>query len=266
MKPEFELWRYVAEMGRELSEYGTRRIATLVESATSPASLELGVDGLPTQQERKLVAGLSEAWEASPDVSASSLASGLLTAQMAAEAERRSETVQLAWTGPKSQAVAVTRTDQALYRVVEAAEQRLLVVSYATWQVPKLVELLAVAVDRGVEVDMVLEFYGSEEGGSSWDAVGGLGGSFPEEIRVYHWPPESRPKTDKGKMGFLHVKCVVADGEKAFVSSANLTTYAMEMNMELGVLIDGGRVPSQIANHFELLIVEGILQEWTPDE
>ncbi len=113
---------------------------------------------------------------------------------------------------------------------------------------------------------MVLEFYGSEEGASSQDRVKALGGSVPAEIRVYHWPPNNRPKTGKGKMGYLHVKCAVADGKKAFVSSANLTTYAMEMNMELGVLIDGGAVPSQIADHFQLLIVDGVLQEWNPDE
>jgi|FLYL01.1.fsa_nt_gi phosphatidylserine/phosphatidylglycerophosphate/cardiolipin synthase-like enzyme len=266
MKDELELWRCVAGSGRELSAYGARRIAALVRTVKSPDSLRTRVDSLPTQQERKLAGALAERWSSFPEQPADAVASGLIAAQLAADAERRSLTVQLAWTGPKSRKVAVARTDEALYRVVEAAKQRLLVVSYATWQVPKLVELLGHAVDRGVEVDMVLEFYGSEEGGSSWDAIGGLGGSFPEGISVYHWPPENRPKTANSKMGYLHAKCAVADGKKAFVSSANLTAYAMEMNMELGVLIEGGMVPSQIAEHFQSLIVDGVLQEWKPDE
>ena len=37
-----------------------------------------------------------------------------------------------------------------------------------------------------------------------------------------------------GKLGILHVKCVVGDGRWLFLSSANLTKYAFSLNMELG--------------------------------
>ena len=40
-----------------------------------------------------------------------------------------------------------------------------------------------------------------------------------------------------------HRHTVTMDGRLAFVTSANLTSVAMERNMELGVLLRGGAVP-----------------------
>ena len=94
----------------------------------------------------------------------------------------------------------------------------------------------------------------------TWDPITGLGASLPDAVRIYEWPVEIRPTTDKGKVGYLHVKCAVADERQAFVSSANLTVYAMEMNMELGVVIRGGDVPERIARHFRALIDAGTLR------
>jgi hypothetical protein len=44
-----------------------------------------------------------------------------------------------------------------------------------------------------------------------------------------------------------------------FLSSANLTEYAFTVNMELGVLIQGGNLPSDIVEHFDKLIEEEVL-------
>jgi len=49
----------------------------------------------------------------------------------------------------------------------------------------------------------------------------------------------------------LHAKLAVADGESLFISSANLTNAAMQLNMELGVLICGGELPAQVVKHFD---------------
>jgi phosphatidylserine/phosphatidylglycerophosphate/cardiolipin synthase-like enzyme len=44
------------------------------------------------------------------------------------------------------------------------------------------------------------------------------------------------------------------------VSSANLTDYALNLNMELGVLIAGGSQPQTVMAQFEALIAQGVLQ------
>jgi phosphatidylserine/phosphatidylglycerophosphate/cardiolipin synthase-like enzyme len=44
------------------------------------------------------------------------------------------------------------------------------------------------------------------------------------------------------------------------VSSANLTEDALLLNMELGLLIEGGKLPPQVENHFAELRSAGILR------
>jgi len=52
----------------------------------------------------------------------------------------------------------------------------------------------------------------------------------------------------------------LADGLWLFLSSANLTEYAFSINMELGMLITGGNLPSQVAANFDRLIEMGVLE------
>jgi phosphatidylserine/phosphatidylglycerophosphate/cardiolipin synthase-like enzyme len=58
----------------------------------------------------------------------------------------------------------------------------------------------------------------------------------------------------------LHAKCAVADAHLLLVSSANLTDYALNLNMELGVVIQGGPQPQTVVAQFDELIAQGILQ------
>jgi len=68
--------------------------------------------------------------------------------------------------------------------------------------------------------------------------------NFPDvKVEVFVWPLENRPRNTKGQHRSLHAKFVVADGDKLFISSANLTDYALNLNIELGVLIKGGDSP-----------------------
>jgi phosphatidylserine/phosphatidylglycerophosphate/cardiolipin synthase-like enzyme len=75
---------------------------------------------------------------------------------------------------------------------------------------------------------------------------------------LFYWPLSKRPRSDAGQHGAMHVKCLIADGWKALVSSANLTDYALEMNMELGLLVHGS-LPRRLAEHFKQLIVRRVL-------
>ncbi len=62
----------------------------------------------------------------------------------------------------------------------------------------------------------------------------------------------------RAKPAFLHVKCAIADGQRLFLSSANLTEYAFTINMELGLLITGGALPEQVEKHFHQMIQQGV--------
>ena len=52
----------------------------------------------------------------------------------------------------------------------------------------------------------------------------------------------------------------MADGEWLFLSSANLTLQAFTINMELGMLVRGGTMPTLAEQQFERLIRNGQLK------
>jgi phosphatidylserine/phosphatidylglycerophosphate/cardiolipin synthase-like enzyme len=203
---------------------------------------------------------LVDLWTQVLDLDPVALSLALRVAQRAVGEVASQQTIELVWTGPRTEEVPVRRNDQALREVIQSAERELLLVSYAVFNVPKIAEGLAAAVARGAAVRLVLEFQGAEEGDQTYDPLVALG-ELPEGVRVFQWPFEKRPQFGtSSKRGYIHVKCAVADHNLAFVSSANLTAYAMEANMELGVLIRGGLVPKRIAAHFEGLISKGVLE------
>ena len=65
--------------------------------------------------------------------------------------------------------------------------------------------------------------------------------------------------TPSGKLASLHAKCAVSDGQRLLVSSANLTEFALNFNMELGLLVAGGEAPRRVEKHFDALMNTGEL-------
>ena len=60
----------------------------------------------------------------------------------------------------------------------------------------------------------------------------------------------------------LHAKCVVVDGVKAFVSSANFTQRGQERNIEVGVLIADATFAGFLAGQWMGLVEVGIVTEY----
>ncbi len=77
---------------------------------------------------------------------------------------------------------------------------------------------------------------------------------------MYDWPREMRPCGKNNRVGILHVKCAVADGQWLFLSSANLTQQAFTINMELGILVRGETMPRRVEERFVRLIQDGRLK------
>jgi cardiolipin synthase A/B len=63
----------------------------------------------------------------------------------------------------------------------------------------------------------------------------------------------------------LHAKVAIGDQEILYISSANLTDYAMNLNMEMGIMVFGGKLPAQAQEHFDELIENGILAKIAGD-
>lgn len=56
------------------------------------------------------------------------------------------------------------------------------------------------------------------------------------------WAKDKRPANPEGKTRSLHAKFAIADHQKIFVSSANLTQYAMTLNIEMRILIHSSNI------------------------
>ena len=76
---------------------------------------------------------------------------------------------------------------------------------------------------------------------------------------MYVWPLDERPKDRAGRYGSLHAKFAVADEARSSVSSANLTEYAFNFNMELGLLVRGGHLPGRVVEHLRGLMQDRVL-------
>lgn len=61
--------------------------------------------------------------------------------------------------------------------------------------------------------------------------------------------------------GRVHAKVAVADGKAAFLTSANLTGHALEKNMEAGVVISGGNLPSGLRAHLHALVETQVIRK-----
>lgn len=211
---------------------------------------------------RSLAADFLDAWRASePQLPAQAVAMALLTAAHTEETHRKSQSLELVWTGPDGGGGPFRHTEQAILQVLDSAKERITLVSYAVYRIPHVRESLVRAAARGVRINVILETPNKCEGQNEYDTLQALGSEVASCATVYYWPESHRAKGDNDKRGILHVKCAVADGRWLFLSSANLTEQAFTINMELGLLLTGGTLPGQVEAQFDRLIGMGILEK-----
>jgi phosphatidylserine/phosphatidylglycerophosphate/cardiolipin synthase-like enzyme len=215
---------------------------------------------LPTLEFRDAAADFLQQWQMKANgMTPHAVATALVTAARSELARRQEEIVEIVWTGPETADTRFRQTEQAILELVNSAKRRLTVISYAVYRIPRIQDALVAAARRGVSIRLIVETPSRVEGQSEYDCLMALGKAVASVASVYYWPQENRAKDDNGKIGILHVKCAVADAHRLFLSSANFTDYAFTINMELGLLVTGGKRPGEIERHFEKLIEAGQL-------
>ena len=195
-----------------------------------------------------VVEQLATAWQ-NTEVGSDELASMLLAASHVYTKAASEQSTELVWTGPTTPFVSARRTEQALLQVINSAEQSLFITSFVAYDVSTIVKALNAAYERGVSITMLLESSQDHGGSINIDVIGKMRGLVPG-AQLYAW----RNKTDDFAYGRVHAKVAVADKTSCFITSANLTGYAMEKNMEAGVLISGGRIPRLLDDHLRSLV------------
>lgn len=214
--------------------------------ANRAATALSGVVGTPVAS--GVINQLVEAWRATA-VSSDELASMLLAASYVSAKAVSDQSTELVWTGPTTPLVSARRTEQALLQVINAAKSTLFVTSFVAYDVSSIVNALNEASNRGVLISMLLELSQEHGGSITFDAIGKMKALVPA-AHLYAW----RDKAESFSGGRVHAKVAVADASICFITSANLTGFAMEKNMEAGVLIKGGPIPRMLAEHLRLLV------------
>jgi cardiolipin synthase A/B len=78
---------------------------------------------------------------------------------------------EIIWTGPANNRFPVCRIDQVLYDLVSKAKKRIVLVTFAAHRLRHLCAHLTRAVDRGVELTLIVESEGESEGQLTRDAI-----------------------------------------------------------------------------------------------
>jgi cardiolipin synthase len=176
---------------------------------------------------------------------------GLLDgAARALEHARQHHSIDVVWTGPESGITTSRLTAATVIDLIEQAHHEILLVSFATQTEPGISAALQAAAARGVSITLLAERHADNPGYASAAAP------FPGlNATRLHWPAAQRPPG-----AALHAKSIVVDDRTALVTSANLTSRAMEANLECGILIRGGPQPRAIRDHISGLRAAGILR------
>ncbi len=199
--------------------------------------------------------------EQHPELSAKEIAWALRSASATDEFHRSRRRLELVWTGPAPSNSSLRRTDQVLLYLIQQAHDSLIIVTFAAYKIPRISEALKQATERGVSIQLILESSEESQGKVAFNAIHALGREVAARSRIYYWPLDQREQNEQGRHGSLHVKCAVADTNALFLSSANLTDFAFNLNMEMGLLIRGGKLPIQAHEHFRALIERGVLKK-----
>lgn len=208
---------------------------------------------------------LQETWKAvGDDLSPQALALMLRTSAASVTIFRRQvPSTQVAWTGPKVEGSFLRATREVVRELLRHARVELLVVGYwiaarddGEGIIEEVIALLANAVMRGVAVRVVFDARVRPDGKDNWGILVSAWPSSTILPKILTW---RLPADDQHLK--LHAKVLVADRRDALVTSANLTSYAMDRNMEMGVRIIG-HPAGDIAKHFDLLEAAGVLEPY----
>jgi phosphatidylserine/phosphatidylglycerophosphate/cardiolipin synthase-like enzyme len=221
------------------------------DMAALAAALTSSHDGLSRLRARASSAILRTAcdtMQSAVAATSASFAAGMLMGILRARQPQRSA-VDVVWSGPSSSVTTSRLTSAVVVDLVDEAVAEVLLASYAMHSEPALAAALSRAVQRGVRITFV-----AERAADNPSFHGPRVAFAHVPARRLRWPADRRPAG-----ACLHAKILVVDRIVALVGSANVTTSAMERNLECGVLVRDRIVAADIARHVDELVRAGEL-------
>lgn len=173
---------------------------------------------------------------------------------------------ELVWTGPEAHGATARDTAVVLRSLFKSARDHVILAGYSfTHAESVLAPLHETMVERGVRSTFFVDI---KQPAVATDPPELHAEAALEKFMAANWPfgepyPElyydTRAIVPPPPYSIVHAKCVVVDGERAFVSSANFTMQGQERNVEVGVLLDDPRFSSNLAGQWLALIGAGLM-------
>ena len=237
-----------------VADVDAAQLASIVEAVRDTAT-----DGRTARRvvERRAPAALrSELTELFTDDDLQTALAALEAAVAAVQAVRvKLGITEVVWTGPPTKSLQVRPTRAVVLELIRRARESITIVTFASHDIADLIGALDEArLDRGVTVRAIVETREDTPRGDGPEAAEALK-HLPLAVPVYRWPKEQRGTTGAS----MHVKCVIRDRTEVLISSANLTSAALDRNMELGLIVDGGTTARIIEQHYDDLIDKRVL-------
>lgn len=255
-----DLLEKIAEFASTVHPSQIELLAKNIKLASKAESLEgLLLDVLP-HQVRIVFADILSSWKQEIHCTKEELAAAFLAASKTHSLMHKKQKVELVWTGPETSLVPIRKTEPVLLEVIREAKKNIWITSFVAYEVPVIRDAINHACSNNVSVNLLLEEAQSKGGSVSFDSIAKAKKVLPK-VKVYSWNSSANIPNEYGKVGSMHAKCIVVDKEIAFITSANITLAAIERNMELGVLIRGGNIPTQLSSHLYALCDTDIVKE-----
>jgi phosphatidylserine/phosphatidylglycerophosphate/cardiolipin synthase-like enzyme len=241
-----------ASLCGKLPENAIRRLADEMLRAGTSTFPELSFVGTPLN---RAIAGefLRVRRKSFPTLTNQAVVAGLLGALVVHSKLVHHRKIEVVATGPLVEETQFRQTEQAILEVIDFAQKRLLIVAYSVFSIPQVQLALLGAAKRGVHIDFLLETPHLVEGESAFDTLKEVGSEVKSVTHLYFWPKENR-LFRKGKPALMHAKCCIADRELMFLSSANFTDQAFNLNLEIGLLLRDPQTCAAIADYFDSLL------------
>jgi phosphatidylserine/phosphatidylglycerophosphate/cardiolipin synthase-like enzyme len=183
-------------------------------------------------------------------------------------AERASQprAPEVVWSGPEGGASVARDTAVVLRELFESATSSVLVAGYRFDHADELLAPLARSMAKGVRATFFVDVEQLRLGEDPDAYVRARGATFFRDTWTF---PGPRPRVfiDRRSLvpgppySSLHAKCVVVDGRRALVSSANFTERGQLRNIEVGALLDDPHFAEFLARQWQGLVEGGLVRE-----
>lgn len=251
----------LAGVAGELSKSACMTFSRALQGSTATVhGAEFQQRALAPLAHRASIEAVLQAWrDHASTVPGSELAVALTAMCAYDEHLRRELRVEAVWTGPREWSSGLRRTEQVILEMIATARQSVWLIAFAAYRVSAVAHALRDAGARGVAIRLVVEDREASQGKVQFDPLPALVETGLPSIEVYVWPLQQRSVDAQGRYGTLHAKGLIVDEKMSFITSANLTEHALNLNIELGVALHVPSAARQIVLQLQGMVDRGVL-------